>query len=183
MWSPCSQASYNITATNRLQFVSHLIPLWISAIATYLHASGLSHCKLQPPRPNCTCKNLHTFACSAHLYPVHFSSSLTPTCPLSFLLPLNMSYHCLHLDERRCSRKIKKRVKKYLIQCTSLSEAEVEKEKPWPWWEAQGVLTLLWVLTLVCQYNYAVKCNRVFLSLCVYMCTICVFWVEEGIAN
>lgn len=30
---------------------------------------------------------------------------------------------------------------------------------------------------------YAVKCNRVFLSLCVYMCTICVFWVEEGIAN
>lgn len=87
---------------------------FMNKCATYLHASEKSHCKLRPPRPNCTCENRHTHTCRAHLYPVNFSSSLMPTCPLSFLLPLKMSYHCLHLAETGCSRKIKKNVPKVL---------------------------------------------------------------------
>lgn len=106
-----SSSILHITATNCLKFVPRLGSLWISSIATYLHASEESHCKLRPPRPNCTCENWHTHTCRAHLYPVNFSSSLTPTCPLSFLLPLKMSYHCLHLAETGCSRKIKKSAK------------------------------------------------------------------------
>lgn len=74
-WSTCPQASYTITSTNCLQFVPRLVPLWISVIATYLHASEKSRCKLRPPRPNCTCGNWHTHACRAHLYPVNLSSS------------------------------------------------------------------------------------------------------------